>query len=86
MSNPMPGPPPIRDGETWEDYVYRCRRLGETIRQAEARLIEARLIEADATPPEPTTCTCEGDVEWNEGVPHWTPITRDCPEHQEDDQ
>ena len=42
MSNPMPGPPPIRDGETWEDYVYRCRRPGETIRQAEARLIEAR--------------------------------------------
>ena len=34
----------------------------------------------------PTTCTCEGDVAWNEGIPHWTPITRDCPEHQEDDQ
>lgn len=42
---------PIFDGETWEDYVYRCRRPGETIRQAEARLIEARLLEAGATPP-----------------------------------
>ena len=34
----------------------------------------------------PTTCTCEGDVEWNEGIPHWVPTTHDCPEHQEDDQ
>ena len=34
----------------------------------------------------PTTCTCEGDVEWNEGIPHWTPTTRDCPEHHEEDQ
>ena len=35
----------------------------------------------------PTTCTCEGDVEWNEGVPHWTVLTDpNCPEHQEDDQ
>lgn len=33
----------------------------------------------------PTTCTCESDVEWNEGIPHWTRITADdCPEHQED--
>ena len=72
---------PILDGETWEDYVYRCRRLGETIRQA-----EARLLEAGATPPEPTTCTCEGDVEWNEGIPHWTVLTDpDCPEHHEED-
>lgn len=73
---------PIRDGETWEDYVRRCRHLGETIRQA-----EARLLKAGATPPEPTTCTCEGDVEWNEGIPHMVPLTDpDCPEHQEADQ
>ena len=27
-----------------------------------------------------TTCTCEGDVEWNEGTPHWTRLTADdCP-------
>ena len=32
----------------------------------------------------PTTCTCEGDVEWNEGIPHWTVLTNDCPEHQEE--
>ena len=33
----------------------------------------------------PTTCTCEGDVEWNEGIPHWTVLTDpDCPEHQEE--
>lgn len=45
----MPELPPILDGETWEDYVRRCRDLGETIRQA-----EARLLKAGATPPEPT--------------------------------
>ncbi|WIK82143.1 hypothetical protein [Micrococcus lylae] len=47
----MPELPPILDGETWEDYVYRCRELGETIRQA-----EARLLKTGATPPEPTPC------------------------------
>ena len=41
MTRPMPEPPPILDGETWEDYVRRCRNLGETIRQAEARLLDA---------------------------------------------
>ena len=24
---------------------------------------------------DPTTCTCEGDVIWNEGIPHWTGLT-----------
>lgn len=51
MTRPMPELPPILDGETWEDYVYRCRELGETIRQA-----EARLLKTGATPPEPTPC------------------------------
>lgn len=103
MTRPMTEPSQIRDGETWEDYVQRCRELGETIRQT-----EARLLKAGATPPEPrdyarecrliaadyatrvhgaTPCTCEGDVEWNEGIPHMVPLTDpDCPEHQEDDQ
>ena len=49
MTRPMPELPPILDGETWEDYVRRYRDLGETIRQA-----EARLLKAGATPPEPT--------------------------------
>ena len=49
MTRPMPELPPILDGETWEDYVRRCRDLGETIRQA-----EARLLKAGATPPGPT--------------------------------
>lgn len=82
---------PIRDGETWEDYVYRCRALGETIRQA-----EARLLKAGAIPPEPrdharecrlvawdyavrvhgaTPCTCEGVMDWGEGSPHMIRIT-----------
>ena len=34
----------------------------------------------------PERVLTDPDVEWNEGIPHWTPITRDCPEHQEDDQ
>ena len=49
MTRHMPELPPILDGETWEDYVRRCRELGETIRQA-----EARLLDAGATPPKPT--------------------------------
>lgn len=33
----------------------------------------------------PTTCTCEGDMAWNEGIPHTIRLTNpDCPEHQED--
>ena len=32
-----------------------------------------------------TTCTCEGDVVWNEGIPHWTGLTDpDCPKHHEE--
>ena len=35
---------------------------------------------------DPTTCTCEGDVVWNEGTPRWIALTDpDCPEHHEED-
>lgn len=31
-------------------------------------------------------CTCEADVTWSEGIPHWTPITNNCPQHGDEEE